>query len=104
MTVDLTAIERSWLLTHTTGTTAQTPLNDIKRRYFVSQIGGPAADVKSLNDLERQWLRKVITDALGTPSATIYTEQLWKEAVSALGYSVSKFLNQNKINFYLNTA
>jgi hypothetical protein len=104
MTVDLTAIEKRWLLTHTTGVTSQTPLNDIKRKYFVSEIGGTAADVKSLNDLERQWLRKVIVDASGTPSVTIYTEQLWKEAVSALGYTVSKFLNENKTTFYLNKS
>jgi len=104
MTVDLTAIEKRWLLTHTTGATSQTPLNDIKRKYFVSEIGGTAADVKSLNDLERQWLRKVIVDASGTPSATIYAEQLWKEAVSALGYTVSKFLNENKVTFYLNKS
>ncbi len=104
MAVDVTALERKWLSDHTTGVGPQTPLNDLKRKYYVSQIGGPAADVRYLQDLEKQWLRKVITDASGTPSGTRHVEQLWREAVTALGYRVSNYVNENKATFYINTA
>lgn len=104
MAANLSALERTWLATHTTGTSSQTPLNDIKRRYFVSQIGGSAADINSLGDLEAQWLRSVIVTAGGTPSSTQFTSQLWKEAVIALGYRVSNYLNENKLTFYLNKS
>lgn len=101
---NLSQAERTWFATHTTGTTSQTPLNDIKRRYFISEIGGASADIKSLGDLESQWLRKAITDAGGTPVSTGYTSELWRQLVGALNLTVSKYEPENRLTFYLNAA
>ena len=102
--VKLSQQERRWFATLVAGTTSQTPLNDIKRRYFISQIGGVSADIKSLPDLEIQWLRKAITDAGATPVETSYTSELWRQLVSALSLNVSRYENENKLTFFTNAA
>src|SRR5258708_2828079 len=104
MSVKFTQVQRKWLMTHVSGKTAQTPLNDLLRAYYISQIGGPAAYVNSLNDLERQWLRKVIIAAGQTPVDTKYVGSLWGQAVATLGQPVSNYTIQNKIQYYLNAA
>jgi len=40
--VSLSILERQWLSTHLTGTTSTTSLNELKRQYYVGQIGGAA--------------------------------------------------------------
>ena len=99
----LSQIERSWLATRVAGQTGQTPFNDLKRRYYVSQIGGASSDVKSLIDLERQWLRKDITDNSGVPNGGEVSD-LWKQALAARGLRVSQFIDENKKTYYLNVA
>jgi len=99
----LSVLERKWLSEHATGTTPTTSMNDLKRRYYVSQIGGAAADVKSLNDLERQWLRKDITDNSGTPNGSELSD-LWIQAIAARGLRVSRHIDENKQTFYRNVS
>jgi hypothetical protein len=104
MSINLTTAQRKWLMTHTTGVSAQTPLGDILRKYYVSQIGGLSANVHALGDLEKQWLRKAIVDAGATPVNTKWVSELWKQIVGALGLRVSKYEKENKLTFYLNAA
>jgi hypothetical protein len=103
MAVNLGALQRQWFARHLSGVTAQTPLNDLKRRYFVSQIGGASANVQDLNDMEVQWFRKLINDNGGTPSG-MYPPDLLKQALAALGFTVTKYDNQNRINLFQNLA
>lgn len=74
--------------------------NDVKRKYYLSQVGG---DANSLVDLERRWLRKDITDNSGVPSGGELSD-LWKQALAARGLRVSKFIDENKKTYYLNVA
>ena len=99
----LSILERQWLSTHVTGTTSLTPINDLKRRYYMSQIGCVSADVKSLVNLEQQWLRKDITDNSGTPNGSEVSD-LWKQALTARGLRVSQFINENRQTYYRNVA
>lgn len=99
--ISLSQLERSWFAQKISGLPATTPLNDIKRKYYMSQIGG--ADVRYLSDLEVQWLRKVITTAGGTPTGN-YLADLWKQAVGVNGLRVSKSMDENKQTYYRNVA
>ena len=101
---DLTVAERTWFAERVTGSTGRTPLNDLKRNYYVSQIGGSAASINDLNDLERQWLRKRIDDNSATVQDTRHVEDLWRQAVASEGFTVSRYVNENKLTFYLNAA
>ena len=56
---NLQELERSWFA-QKAGLADRAPVNDAKRAYFISQIGGASADIKSQNDLEKQWLKKII--------------------------------------------
>lgn len=93
--------EREWISAKVTGVTAQTPLNQIKRMYYISYIGGTIPPTVSLADLEARWLDKYIRTQAGTPSSKDLST-LWKEAVVVIGQTPSKFLNDNKIIFYSN--
>lgn len=93
--------EREWISAKVTGATAQTPLNQLKRMYYISYVGGTIPPTVSLTDLEIRWLDKYIRTLLGTPSSKDIST-LWKEAVVAIGQTPSKFLNDNKIIFYSN--
>lgn len=99
----LSQLERTWLAQRVAGQLGTTSLNDIKRRYYVSQIGGSAANVQSLHDLEVQWLRKDIIDNSGTPNGDAVSD-LWKQAVATRGLRVSQFLDENRKTFYLNVS
>lgn len=93
----LSELERSWLATRVLAGT----VNDMKRRYFISRVGGPAANTNVLDDLEKQWLRGLIVANGGTPSGR-YVAGLWRQTLSVLGYRVSNNLNDNKMTFYKN--
>jgi hypothetical protein len=97
----LSEVERSWFAQRIPGTLGTTPLNDIKRKYYMSELGG--TDVRFLGDLEVQWLRKVITAAGGTPSGN-YSADLWKQAVDSAGLRVSNSTDENKQTYYRNVA
>lgn len=93
--------EREWISAKVTGATAQTPLNQLKRMYYISYVGGTIPPTVSLTDLEIRWLDKYIRTLLGTPSSKDIST-LWKEAVVSIGQTPSNFLNDNKIIFYSN--
>lgn len=96
----LTQAEREWFQPRVSGATPATSVNDLKRRFFVSQIGGSSASIHSLKDLEKQWLRRTILNFGNIPVDTRYAGQLWKQAVSSLGEIPSNYETQNKIIFY----
>ena len=101
MTVILNQIEREWLSAKVAGTTAKKPLNQLKREYYISVIGGASSGTK-LPELERKWLLEYIDDKGGTPTPGADLPVLWKDVVLVLGVAPSKYLNGNKILFYLN--
>lgn len=98
--MDLTAIQRQYYQTKVTGATAQTPLHELEMSYWRSRVGG---STKFREQLEKEWLNYEIGQAGGTPSGSKYSEQLWRELVTALGLRVSKYVNENKLTFFLNT-
>lgn len=102
MVVNLGAVERTWFAKRVTGQSATTPLNDLKRLYLVAQIGGPAADVNALNDLERQWVRSLIVANGATPQGDKLSD-LWTQLVASAGFRASKFLRENRLTYFLNT-
>ena len=75
-------------------------LHDHMRAYYVSQVGGASANVKSLMDLQKQWLRKVITTAGGTPNSQ-YRSALWAQACAVKNFRVSKYLLDNQLTYYI---
>jgi hypothetical protein len=100
MTVYLNQLERDWYARHLTGVTPQTPIGQIKRRYWISQVGASGSN-RGFDDLETAWLNKVVSDGGGDPDTT---SDLWMEAVISLGKTPSKYLNQNKIIFFQNAS
>ncbi len=78
-------------------------LRDHMRAYYISQIGGPAANIKSINDLEKQWLRLVITTNGGTPNSQ-YLSALWTQAVQSKSYPVAKNIEQNQMVYWTLTT
>lgn len=103
MTVYLKQLERDWLAAKVSGTTPQKPLGQLRREYYVSVLG-VTSPVVTLKSLEKEWLKQYITDNAGTPTAGARLPTLWKEAVIIAGGTPSKFLNNNKIQFYLNAS
>lgn len=95
----LSELERSWFSQKSPGLSATTSLNDIKRRYYMSQL--PGTDIRFLSDLEMQWLRKTITTAGGTPSGE-YPADLWRQLVGINSLRVSKSMDENKQTYYRN--
>lgn len=96
----LTQIEREWFQTRVTGATSTTPLNHLKRTYYVEDIGDAGITSGTrLAELEARWLRKYITDQGDTPSD--WDGDLWKQAVVSAGGAPTKYENGNKIIFYL---
>ena len=95
----LPQLERTWLLQRVTGATSQTPLSQLRREYYIAQVGGTFT---SVHDYQKRWLRKIITDNAGTPTSTIYTSTLLKEVLAVLGYNVSPSIAQNWQTLYRN--
>jgi len=81
------------------GLTNVKSLRDHMRAYYVLRIGGPAASVKTLSDLEKQWLRLVITTAGGTPVSN-YLSMLWKQAVAIKGLTATNMVEENQITYW----
>ena len=93
--------ERQWFYKKVgSGVDSQTPINDIKKIYFISEIGGASADVTHLGDLEKQWLRKRISDNGDTPVTTKYVSELWRQVVASEGLTPSARIEENKMTFY----
>lgn len=92
-----TEIERQWFVTRVPGL-SRVPINDLKKQYYTSQVGTSG----TLGDLEKQWLRKTITDNGGTPNGNQVSD-LWTQLLASASLRVSKSTDENKMTYYLNT-
>lgn len=100
--VRLSEIERKYFIRKLGGTQVATkPLHQIKREYFVAYTGA-APSTTSMSELEDRWLRKVLTTAGVSFNDDARTNDLWNAMPLAAGVVPSKFVNDNKIKFYLN--
>ena len=93
----LSSLERTWLMTRVTGSTPSMPLNQLRKLYYAAQVGGT---FNTLHEYQGRWLAKVITDNGGTPSATQHISTLLKQALSALGYTISTSTSANWQQLY----
>ena len=99
MAARLSQAEHDWFVRHAVEpVTPTTPLNQIKAGYFHSVLTGENSNL--LNELEDLWVSKMVSDLGGTP--TSYDQDNWRQIVTLMGYRPSKFLNENKLTFYLN--
>lgn len=98
MSKNLSQIEREFLSSRIAGATAQTPIDQLRRRFYSEYVGVQSTPTTGLRDLEYQFLRKVIVDNGQVPGEY----ELWKEAVAALGVAPSKYEHENKRLLYLN--
>lgn len=82
------------------------PLNNIKRRYFVSFLTGVTnvGPHVPFYDLEFYWLTKVITDGGGVLTGDEDYSALWKIIVAQLGKTPSKYRADNEKIFYLHAS
>lgn len=97
----LSEVERAYFVRKVSGAPASEPFNNIRRRYIGSQVSiGPQEKIESI---ENKWLLKIITDGGDTPSGND-NGTLWREAVVAIGETPSRYVNDNKIIFYINAA
>lgn len=99
----LRQVERDFLSRKTSGNTAQTPLGQLQRAYWISLLGATASS-QGLDSLEIAGLKKAISNAGATPSASNRKADLWREVVVAIGKTPSKFVNDNKIIYYTNAS
>ncbi len=89
----LSEIKRTFFANRVTGAT----LAQLMRNYFISQgIGGSTND-----EMERNWLKKIIVDNGGDVVTNNYLSELYKSANAALGFSVTNRLLENQKTFYL---
>ena len=98
MAIYLNQLEREWLSARVTGATAQTPLNQLKRNYYIGFLG-PNFGGAHIWELETAWLTKYISEKGG-----VVGDNLWASAVSLIGQVPTVYLNQNKILFYLHAG
>ena len=83
------------------GTNTGKPLNQIKREYFAKFIGAGNARTP-FDELELQWMLKVLANAGITPAPRFYRGDLWKQMVSAVGKTPTRYVAQNKLIFFSN--
>lgn len=74
---------------------ASMSLNEVKIRYWVSYVGGFPQGTP-FSDMEDAWITKVINKP-----DTDYSDD-WIEMVISIGKIPTKYINQNKLIFYLN--
>lgn len=99
---NLSQIERAYFVQKAGGANAGEPLNNIKRRYISGFLGGGTDARTPLNELEKKWLLKILSDA-GISGINFQSiEELWRLAVISISQTPSKYLNNNKITFYIN--
>lgn len=75
-----------------------TPLNAIKRRYWIKFVGGFTATTP-FQEMERAWISKVLSDAGLTETEWGDT---WKAMVVSIGKTPSPRSQENQLIFYLN--
>lgn len=98
--------ERRFMMIHTTGVTAQTPLGELQRRYYVQYLAGTGSVTAqtSLNDLKIKWMRKWIQTNSGTAPTQNFTSDLWKAMVASIGFRPVTSTATNIMNFWLNAT
>lgn len=100
MAVRLAEVERKYFIRKLGQTVSPSmSLNEIKIRYWVSFVGGFPQGTP-FNDMEWDWMLKVISDGGGGPEDT--WSDVWKQMVIAIVQIPTKHRNQNKLIFYLN--
>ena len=99
MAVKLTTIERDYFVRKASGAPPVEPLNNIKRRYMSGVVGVGVNAQTPLHQLEKLWLLAVI----GGPALDFNSiEELWRQAVMAIGQTPGTKLEENKIKFFQN--
>ena len=101
MTVYINQLAREWISAKVPGATAKMPFNQLKREYYISVVGKVSPGT-TLPELERRWLAAYITNKGGTPTPGGDLPVSWTDIVIQIGVVPSKYVNQNKILFYLN--
>ena len=72
-------------------------IDEMWTQYFETQ------GVYDKDDCEQEWLRQLIITAGGTPTATKYASDLWKQLLTKLGLRVSKSYEENRDTYFRNT-
>jgi len=73
-------------------------VRDHMRAYYILRLGSSPVPPR-LTELERRWLRLVITTNGGTPSGN-YLSDLWKQACMIKGITPNNMVEQNQINYW----
>lgn len=94
----VTTLARKYFVEKAGGADPDEPLANIQRRYWLGLLGGKPTT--GFNSLEKDWLRKIISDNGGTPDGD-YLSNLYIQAVVSLGGTVSKFLDENRKQVYI---
>jgi hypothetical protein len=100
------SLERTYMMTHTTGVTSQTPLGELERMYYVQYLAGSATITAntSLNDLKIKWMRRWLHNNTGTAPTQNFTSDLWKAMVASIGQRPVTSTATNIVNFWLNAT
>jgi hypothetical protein len=116
MTNFLAQAERDWMSARLSGTSGYPgkQSSQIRREYYMGHVSaatslGPST---GLEELEKIWLRDYVVSAVGASAAStmgvfspdIGNSELWKNAVVVIGGTPVRYLNQNKLFFYLNAS
>lgn len=96
----LSQVEREYFVTAVGGAAPTEPLNSIKRRHMMETVGSSVGPQTPMNQLEKLWMLSII----GADSNEEWNsvEDLWKEMAISVGEVPSKYINDNKIKFYIN--
>ena len=91
--------ERNYFVRKAGGAAPTEPLNNIKRRYMSGVVGAGVNARTPMNQLEKLWLLAVIGGAARNFNSV---EELWAQAVMAIGQTPVDQVNGNKLKFYQN--
>lgn len=92
------SVEHDFYITRSSSP-ANTPLNDAKAKYFGTQGFGSNASIrKPVSQMESDWL------ATRTGVTSANPQDQWREAVSGLGLTPERSMDQNKRTYFLNVA
>lgn len=101
----LATVERQYLLRKVSGATAQTPIGQLRRQYYIQVLGSTGTPQMPYKQLYLSWLRAEIAAQGGTPPTTNLSDSnLWRILVSAIGKTPSNRITDNQLTFYGNAA
>ena len=98
--------QREFLYRQAGGNYPRKTTTQLLREYYENWLvtnGTPANAHMPLSSLQVMWAKKYIQVNGGTPPTGNYMAPLWRQLCIVKGYHVSKNVNDNEINFYLNT-